>query len=258
MCTVIILNEYHDKYKLIVAANRDELYDKPSAPPELLQGTHHRILAPKDLINGGTWIGVTEDGWFAAITNQDDDDYNSGMKSRGNIVAECLQSGNSHDVASDLRKLDPQQHNSFNLIFGSADDIYIGKVHRGNTPVIDHIHTGITVIGNDCSDKATYQRKIDHATELARTINHDDSISEMVNKLHHILSDHSNSNADPYEAICVHDEQHKFGTVSSCIIAVTREGVVEYYHSEGFPCRANIIQLIECLNEKREIFRLSF
>src|SRR6266536_3537682 len=58
-----------ENYPLIIAANRDEHYDRPSAPPALLN-TQPKIIAGRDLRAGGTWLGVNETGLIAGILNR--------------------------------------------------------------------------------------------------------------------------------------------------------------------------------------------
>ena len=241
MCTLILLNEYHDKYPLIVAANRDEFYDRPSSPPDLFETLPLAVLAPKDLERGGTWIGATQTGWFTALTNQDDGTHHLGMESRGQVVADCLRMSGHHDVARYLVNLKPEHYNPFNLVFGRAGALFLSRIHRGLAVDMEIINSGITVISNDCSETKAYQRKVSHAAALASAVEPDDTIEEVVRKLHLVLSDHSHSSPDPYKALCVHDTPRGFGTKSSSIIAVTKEGDVEYYHSEGPPCQSDTI-----------------
>ena len=71
MCLLLIAYKTNPNYKLIVAANRDEFYERPAAPANFWQ-EHPFLLAGKDLKAGGTWMGITEGGKFAAITNYRD------------------------------------------------------------------------------------------------------------------------------------------------------------------------------------------
>src|SRR5512145_1458577 len=57
------------QYPLLVAANRDEQYDRPSAPPQVL-GEEPKIIAGRDLRAGGTWLGINEHGVLAALLNR--------------------------------------------------------------------------------------------------------------------------------------------------------------------------------------------
>jgi len=71
MCLLLIAYKTNPNYKLIVAANRDEFYERPAAPANFWK-EHPFLLAGKDLKAGGTWMGITEGGKFTAITNYRD------------------------------------------------------------------------------------------------------------------------------------------------------------------------------------------
>ena len=68
MCLLVFAWMKHPRYRLVVAANRDEFHDRPAAPLGWWTG-NDRMLAGRDLRAGGTWIGVTRSGRFGAVTN---------------------------------------------------------------------------------------------------------------------------------------------------------------------------------------------
>jgi uncharacterized protein with NRDE domain len=68
MCLIIFAHQQHASYPLLVAANRDEYYQRPTREAHIWPGSE-RLLAGKDLTAGGTWLGITAGGRFAAITN---------------------------------------------------------------------------------------------------------------------------------------------------------------------------------------------
>lgn len=68
MCILFIAVNKHPQYPLIVAANRDEFYARPTAPSNFWTDNSN-ILAGKDLQAGGTWMGISQQGNFAALTN---------------------------------------------------------------------------------------------------------------------------------------------------------------------------------------------
>ncbi|HEU4557352.1 MAG TPA: NRDE family protein [Longimicrobium sp.] len=92
MCLVLLAWEKHPRYRLIVAANRDEFYARPTAPADWWANAP-RVLAGRDLQEGGTWMGVTRDGRFAAVTNvREPQAYRVGAPSRGHLVGNFLLS----------------------------------------------------------------------------------------------------------------------------------------------------------------------
>ena len=68
MCLVLVAWRANAQYPCVIAANRDELYSRPAAPAHWWR-SDPTLLAGRDLEAGGTWLGVTLDGRFAAITN---------------------------------------------------------------------------------------------------------------------------------------------------------------------------------------------
>ena len=90
MCLVALAWQAHPDYPLVVAANRDEWRDRPALPATWWPG-HPRLLAGRDLQAGGTWMGVTRDGRFAAVTNhRDPSEQRTGLRTRGELVSAYL------------------------------------------------------------------------------------------------------------------------------------------------------------------------
>lgn len=69
MCVVAAAIDCHPKYRLVLAANRDEFHSRPSAPLARWDGEDAHIIAGRDLQSGGTWLGVSEHGRIAVVTN---------------------------------------------------------------------------------------------------------------------------------------------------------------------------------------------
>ena len=124
MCLIVFAKYVHPKYKLIFAANRDEFYNRPSEQAEFWTG-HPDLLAGKDLQAGGTWLGITKQGRFAAITNfRDLKNIKSDAPSRGNLTLDFLIS----DISPEdyYLKLKPtlNEYNGFNLLLGTIDELF--------------------------------------------------------------------------------------------------------------------------------------
>lgn len=135
MCLVLLALNSHPKYPLIVAANRDEFYDRPTAAAEFWPEAPG-VLAGRDLQAGGTWLGVTREGRFAAVTN-----YRQGTReamatrSRGHLVSDFLLGDASGLEYITQVERDAELYNGFNLIAGdSAGLLYYsnreGRVRR--------------------------------------------------------------------------------------------------------------------------------
>ena len=100
---------------LLLVANRDEFYARPTRPLHWWEGG--QVLAGKDLQAGGTWLGVSRGGRLAALTNYRLPNYDTTPKpSRGALVADFLQG--DQDAAGYLAALAPHasNYNPFNLL----------------------------------------------------------------------------------------------------------------------------------------------
>jgi uncharacterized protein with NRDE domain len=125
MCLVLVVWRAHPMYPCLVAANRDEFHARPTARAEWWPD-HPEILAGRDLEAGGTWLGITRRGRFAALTNyRDADQRRVGTPSRGALVTSVLESGAS--VAEGLTYLRDvsANYNGFNLIFSDGERLGI-------------------------------------------------------------------------------------------------------------------------------------
>lgn len=90
MCLILFSYDQSARYKLVLAANRDEFYDRPTRGLHFW-GDHPDILAGRDLKGNGTWLGITGNGRLAAITNyRDPSEKKPGAPSRGRLVSDYL------------------------------------------------------------------------------------------------------------------------------------------------------------------------
>ena len=124
MCLILFSYKNHPKYRLILAANRDEFLDRPTKPARFWN-EHPDLLAGKDTRAGGTWMGVTTDLRFAAITNyREPASEKPDAPSRGHLVLDYLK-GSSHPQAylQELQK-NAAVYNGYNLLAGSAAGLW--------------------------------------------------------------------------------------------------------------------------------------
>ena len=124
MCLLLLAVQTHPEYKLILAANRDEYYDRPSAPAAFWKDASY-LLAGRDLRAGGTWLGITRKGRIAAITNyRDPSTIKSDAPSRGGLVSNFLLGQESPLDYLDRLAQKADQYNGFNLIIGEKYELY--------------------------------------------------------------------------------------------------------------------------------------
>ena len=116
--------KYHPDYKLILAANRDEFYERPAAHAVFWKEEPF-LLAGKDLKEGGTWCGITRAGRLAAITNyRDIKSIKKDALSRGKIVTDFLSGTSSPELYGKALKDSADRCNGYSLIFGKKSSLY--------------------------------------------------------------------------------------------------------------------------------------
>jgi uncharacterized protein with NRDE domain len=126
MCLIILAHRVHPGYPLLLAANRDEYYRRPTQPARFWE-QQPQLLAGRDLEAGGTWMGVTRDGRFAAVTNYRDPSRTApAPRSRGELPLAWLASdvpGRAEDCLAQIAGRGAQ-YAGFNLLLGDAGGLW--------------------------------------------------------------------------------------------------------------------------------------
>ena len=140
MCLILLAWQAHPDYPLVVAANRDEFFSRRTAAADFWDDAPI-VLAGRDLAAGGTWLGITRTGRFAALTNFRDPSRNkAGAPSRGELVRRFLTGRqNAQNYLAEL-EAEADRYNGFNLIFGDMNGLWCfsncGEGERQLTPGI--------------------------------------------------------------------------------------------------------------------------
>lgn len=122
MCLIVIAIHSHPDYPLVIAANRDEFYNRPTAPLSFWED-HPDVLAGRDTQGHGTWLGVNTRGRLAAITNYRDPFLiHAHAKSRGLLVSDFLTSATASETYLKAIAGSGETYNGFNLIVGDIFD----------------------------------------------------------------------------------------------------------------------------------------
>jgi uncharacterized protein with NRDE domain len=149
MCLILIANDYHPRYKLVVAGNRDEYYSRPTFPatywPE-----NPAVLAGKDLIKGGTWTGITTKGRFAAVTvYREPFQYPPHLMSRGLLAANFLNGNDPAEVYMENLVTKGEEFKGYSLLAGTIDSLYYLS-NREN--IIHRLDKGLHGLSNNLLD----------------------------------------------------------------------------------------------------------
>lgn len=140
MCLIVLALGLDRRWPLVVAANRDEFRDRPSAP--LAAWPDGRVVAGRDLAAGGTWLGVTRDGRFAALTNfRDPTARRAGVRSRGALVAGFLEGSAPAEDYARSAVGSREAYADFNLLVGDRAGLwYASSALAGVRPVAPGLH----------------------------------------------------------------------------------------------------------------------
>lgn len=269
MCTIAILLEVVTGAPLVVAANRDEVYARPTRPPESLGD---RIAGGVDVLSGGTWLALRHDGRFAAVTNQRAlAPVPPGLRSRGLAVRELAAAA---DADAYVAALDPTTYASMNLVWGDARGVSIAYARRSGSLEIERLAPGIHVLCNDRLGAEGFPRGVRlHDAIAAGPLRWPD----LVAVLETALADHTRldlaaverlgsaaaQGAKPGEgavpapprlppelareltATCIHSPL--YGTRSSTIVAAQAGRTLAYLHADGPPCTAPFVDWMALL-----------
>ena len=230
MCLILFAYKVHPKYKLIVAANRDEFFNRPTSPAHFWKD-HPHILAGRDLEKMGTWMGVTTKGRFSALTNYRDPlEETAGKRSRGDLVASAL---NDKGNINDYMQMLINDHDSFpgyNLLVGDINELFYYS-NRGNGPQI--VKPGIHGVSNHLLN-TEWPKVTKGKSGMSRIINEKEE--HMVEELFNLLqnADISPDHLLPHTGVSLEWERmlspmyiksKDYGTRSSTVLLMTDKDI---------------------------------
>jgi uncharacterized protein with NRDE domain len=233
MCLVVFAYDHHPDYWLIFGANRDEFRNRPTEPARYWSSAPH-VLAGRDRQAGGTWMGVTTTGKFAAVMNyRDPRNKIVDSPSRGKLVsAYLLETSLTPEVYQSTLLRDGRQYNGFNLLFGTIDKLYY-FTNRGNSSGL--IPPGIHGISNHLLDSRW--PKVDIAkSRLDAIVKHENfdpeeifsALSDPVPFADNLLPDTGVGleRERMLSPLFINDEE--YGTRSSTVVLAGRDGKVTF------------------------------
>ncbi len=144
MCLIVLAWRARPDFPLIVAANRDEFHARPAEPARFWRD-HASILAGRDLEAGGTWMGVSRSGRFAAVTNYRGGRDANARESRGALATGFLSSDLSSKAFLDKTETGKNSYSGFNLLVADRDELWWMSNRNGGPRRLD---AGIYGLGN--------------------------------------------------------------------------------------------------------------
>ncbi|MBX7172094.1 MAG: NRDE family protein [Pyrinomonadaceae bacterium] len=242
MCLILFAYKVNPNYKFILAANRDEFYERPTASAHFWEDAPE-ILAGRDLALGGTWLGVTKSGRFSAVTNYRNPNQPQGKLSRGALVSDFL--GGDDSVLDYLKKVEnnAEDYTGFNLLvgdFGKENDELAYFSNRGKG--IKFFEPGIYGLSNHLID-TPWQKVVLGKENLEKIISKQDFSIDLVFK---ILKDKTIAPVEDLPETGVGIEKERilspcfietpiYGTRSSAVLLVGKNGLINFSEQSYHP-----------------------
>jgi len=163
MCLLAIQYRLVPESPILVAANREEYYERVSSPPSIQSGKP-RILSGTDQRAGGTWLGVNQHGLFVAACNRKKLIAPVVPRSRGVLCRDLLRAGSAADaVHMVMEELATNKYDGVNYVIADAESGWV--VHGTDEPEVVELEDGLSIIGNmDVNDSR------DERVKLARRL----------------------------------------------------------------------------------------
>ncbi|HEY7920407.1 MAG TPA: NRDE family protein, partial [Streptosporangiaceae bacterium] len=125
MCLLIALSGVVPGVPLLIAANRDEMYQRPADPITVLRPAQPRILGGRDELAGGTWLAVNEHGVVAGLTNQPTEARDPAKRSRGELPLAFAAYPDAKTAVTEVcARLDPADYNPCWMLVGDRHALF--------------------------------------------------------------------------------------------------------------------------------------
>ena len=241
MCTLAAFVGAFPVHPLVEAANRDEFLSRPAAPPGLLRPGPPRAFGGRDLVAGGTWLGVTETGLVAGLLNRRSAaPPDPTRRSRGQLCLDVLACATAAEAAARVAGEPAGRYNPFNLLLADTREAFVASQGAGERPRLLRLEIGLHLLTNldvndpRCPRIAAAQRAF---AALGESFAREGDPGIFVARLGAVLADHTLA-LDPRGPgnLCVHADG--YGTRSASVLLVGPGGKpLLYFHADGPPCR---------------------
>jgi len=251
VCLLIALFQLVPDAPLIIAANRDEQYERPAVAMTVLQPDNPRILGGRDELAGGTWLAVNEYGLVAGLTNQPSAAGRDPTKrSRGELpLAFAAQKDAAEGVPAVAAGLDPAVYNPCWMLIGDRHSLYSIGIGQRSSLEVEQLGPGLHILENaplrSRSAKASYVAEL---VKQERAAQADQGPEATVAALEKVLRVHRPAVAEPrtddsgrtwppeLSAPCVHTPT--YGTRSAMTVRVPADARPVLRVADGRPCEA--------------------
>ena len=237
MCLITFALNEHPDYPLILAANRDEFYERPTSYADFWE-EHPDVLGGRDLRGGGTWMGATQAGKIAAVTNyRDPENISDTAKTRGDLTKDYLLSAEPAEPYMERVAQAANLYNGFNLLlFEEQKAFYFSNY--GEAPAV--LEKGIFGLSNALLDTPWPKlEKLKTGFECVIQSDFDaNTLLDLLTDSEMADDQHLPATGVPYKwekalsAICI--ATPTYGTCCSTVILVDRLGNISFTE-KSFP-----------------------
>ena len=217
MCTLFIHRSKNSDWPILIANNRDEYLDRTFKPP----GYHwnNSIFAGKDILEGGSWLGLNENGLCAAILNRESNKLkDKNLNSRGKIIIDIMKKSDAKSALKYIESYFNKDTRFFNLFISDYENAFLIKYDQNKFKSFV-VPYGFSIIDNyDLNDKKSPKQKLYRDIFLKKklpnpSINYFKSWQELL----FLEKKYNNVNLS---SVFVKDKNNNYGTVCSSIIGL--------------------------------------
>jgi uncharacterized protein with NRDE domain len=174
MCLVLIAYDLHPRYPLILAANRDEFYERPTAAAGYWDDAPN-LFAGRDLVHCGTWLGISRTGRLAALTNyREPHAVRKDAPSRGKLVSDFLKSATTPEEYLTRLRGERLAYLGYNLLLGDLERLYC---YSNKNDQITRLTRGVHGLSNHLLD-TPWPKVLRGRDALARVVTAGDFTTE--------------------------------------------------------------------------------
>lgn len=223
MCTFVILRRPGGDWPTLVAANRDEMIDRPWLPPARHWPDRPEIVAGQDTLAGGSWLGINDFGVVAGILNRHGSlGPAAGQRSRGELVLEALDHADARAAAEALEHIESSAYRTFNLMIADNRDAFWLR-HAdpsGTLPLtVTALKPGLHMIASGDLDDDDLPR-LKHYRPLFAAAQPPDPARDDWRDWEKLLTDGDLAPGQEAQSVMRFDTGRGFATVSSSLIAL--------------------------------------
>jgi|AGTN01.1.fsa_nt_gi Uncharacterized conserved protein len=221
MCTLVMLRRPHSTWPLLVAANRDEMAGRPWKVPGRHWPDRPEVVAGRDDLAGGSWLGLNGTGVMAAVLNRMGTlGPQTGKRSRGELVLEALDHNDAADAAEALSHLDGRAWRPFNMVVADNRDAYWVRADGHARVRVHPVAEGLHLVTALDLDDPSSPRIAAYAPRFARAAVPDPDRGDWA-AWAALMADGGGGGGDGEEAAAMcFTRADGFGTVSSSLIAL--------------------------------------